>query len=68
MKHSTTNQPHVPETPLKIFRRNQNIPLGPFYVKSPDLAKDSEMGEIADEEISALAHIIYNAYLEWKKL
>ena len=40
---------------------------GPFYVLTEPLANGSEMREIADKEILALAHLIHSAYKEWKQ-
>lgn len=59
--------PNVPTTPLRIFVRNPGVPQGPFYVVPEHLAKGEEMGDITDEEIDALAQIIYSTYLEWKQ-
>lgn len=57
----------IPETPLRIFERDPTAPQGPFYVRMPALANDPETRDITDEELKALAQIIYNAYLEWKQ-
>ena len=59
--------PKIPESPLRIFVREPCPTEGPFYVTTTKLASEEEMRDITDEEVSALAHIIYNAYLEWKK-
>ncbi len=68
MSSQPSSEPHIPKTPLKIFVKDQSVPVGPFYVEAPGLAGSPEMRDIADEEIAALAHIILNAYLEWKQL
>ena len=56
----------VPKTPLRILAREADIPAGPFFVAVERLAQDREMGEPSDEEVDALAKLIYNAYLEWR--
>ena len=58
--------PNVPSTPVRILQRVPSIPMGPFYV-SQEQQIDDDSVPISDEEISALAQIIYNAYLEWKQ-
>ena len=67
MHETSSKQIQIPETPLNIFTQEPQVPEGPFYVRQEPIAKDGKLREIADEEVSALAHIIYNAYLEWKK-
>lgn len=62
-----TPPPKIPKTPLKIFVRDPNAPQGPFYVDPPGLAGSPEMRDISDGEIIALAHLIHNAFKEWKQ-
>lgn len=57
----------IPATPLRILRPKAGFEQGPFYVRFEDLDQTDENAEIADGEVEALAQIIYNAYLEWKK-
>ncbi len=67
MSKETPHCTYIPTTPLRTFLQAPKAPKGPFYVESI-IAKPGEKVDIADEEITALAHIIFNAYLEWKKL
>jgi len=60
-------EPQIPKTPLRILARTPSAPEGSFYVEPPGLAGSPEMSDITDDEISALAHIILNAYKEWKQ-
>lgn len=64
------NQPpdsNIPKTPLRIYERSDLDYAGPFFVAQEVLADNGDLGEIDDAEIEALAHLIYNAYLECKK-
>jgi len=63
MSTESTSPPSTPTTPLRIFERDPSLPVGPFYVLQ-DLDPSESINE---DEISALAEIIYNAYLEWKQ-
>lgn len=57
----------IPSTPLRILRSKAGFRQGPFYIQLEDLDQAEEILDIADGEVEALAQIIYNAYLEWKK-
>lgn len=57
----------IPSTPLRILRPKAGFREGPFYVRFEDLDPTEKILDIADGEVEALAQIIYNAYLEWKK-
>lgn len=57
----------IPSTPLRILRPKASFRQGPFYVRFAELDCAAEIVEIADGEVEALAQIISNAYLEWKK-
>ena len=59
--------PNTPSTPLRILRPKAGFKQGPFYIHFENLDQGNEIVEIADGEVEALAQIIYNAYLEWKK-
>lgn len=67
MSKASKLPPKIPSTPLRIFTRDASVPMGPFFVLPEPLAEGEEMGDISDEEIQALAQIIFNAYLEWKQ-
>lgn len=60
-------KPLIPVTPLRILRRSPEVSEGPFYVSAESLATNQDLREIDDAEIDALAHLIYNAYREWKE-
>ncbi len=57
----------IPETPLKILVPDSILPPGPFFVRSLALAVDGKMRDINEEEVAALAQLIFNAYIEWKQ-
>ncbi len=59
--------PNTPSTPLRILRPKAGFKQGPFYIRFENLDQPNEIVEIADGEVEALAQIIFNAYLEWKK-
>ncbi len=65
MKAKATEQP-IPSTPLRIFVRSDQMYDGPFFVQEAGLDEREDLREIDDAEVDALAHIIYNAYLECK--
>lgn len=58
---------HIPTTPMRLFVRNQHMPLGPFYVLPDPSADGEDPAEISYEEIDALAQIIYSTYLEYQE-
>ena len=55
----------IPTTPMRIFRRKRSAPREAFFVlpEYPATGKGSRP-KVSDEEVSVLAQIIYNAYLE----
>ncbi len=67
MSNDLPQRPVMPETPLSIFARHVPRGKAAFFVKTSGLAGIAEMRDIADEEIAALAQIIYNAYRECKQ-
>lgn len=68
MKHETgPRDPHIPTTPLRMFVRNQGAEQSLFHVMQEDQLRGEEIGEPTEDEIEALAQIIFQAYLEHKQ-
>lgn len=56
----------VPKTPMRSLRPTLTS-RGPLFVHQEPLACGSKVREIADAELSALAHLIHSAFIEWKR-
>jgi hypothetical protein len=63
-----TIPPATPSSPLRILRPKADFRRGPFYIRFEALDESGGIMDIANGEVEALTQIIYNAYLEWKKL
>lgn len=56
----------IPKTPLHILARRSDAPQSPFSVQQP-LADEHKVGETPSDEVDALAHLIYELYLQWNE-
>ncbi|MBS1702601.1 MAG: hypothetical protein JST12_13120 [Armatimonadetes bacterium] len=59
-------QPPIPTTPIHVLVRGFHEPESPFAVRQP-LAETGAVSQIADEEIIALAQLIYLMHEAWNE-